>query len=171
VDLLPARTGRATPYLYSDADVAALMAAAGRLRSPLAAATMQTFIGLVFATGLRRGEALGLDRGDFDPATGVLTIREAKFHKPRQLPVHPSTAAALTAYAARRDRLCPRPRTGALLVSTTGAPTGGPPRCRRRSGRCCARPGSGNTARRVAPAYSRRPAHLRGEHFARLVSR
>jgi integrase/recombinase XerD len=54
VDLLPARTGRATPYLYSDADVAALMAGAGRLRSPLAAATMQTFIGLVFATGLRR---------------------------------------------------------------------------------------------------------------------
>ena len=121
VDLLPARTGRATPYLYSDAEVAALMAAAGRLRSPLAAATMRTFIGLVFATGLRRGEALGLARGDFDPATGVLTIREAKFHKPRQLPVHPSTAAALTAYAARRDRLCPRPRTGALLVSTTGA--------------------------------------------------
>ena len=64
VDLLPARTRRATPYLYSDADVAALMAGAGRLRSPLAAATMQTFIGLVFATGLRRGEALGLDRGD-----------------------------------------------------------------------------------------------------------
>jgi len=121
VDLLPARTGRATPYLYSDADVAALMAGAGRLRSPLAAATMQTFIGLVFATGLRRGEALGLDRGDFDPASGVLTIREAKFHKPRQLPVHPSTAAALTAYTARRDRLCPRPRTDALLVSTTGA--------------------------------------------------
>ena len=69
----------------------------------------------------RRGEALGLDRGDFDPATGVLTIREAKFHKPRQLPLHPFTAAALTAYAPRRDRLCPRPRTGALLVSTTGA--------------------------------------------------
>jgi integrase len=88
---------------------------------PLAAATMQTFIGLVFATGLRRGEALGLDRGDVDPDTGVLTIREAKFHKPRQLPLHPSTVAALTAYAARRDRLCPRPRTDALLVSTTGA--------------------------------------------------
>jgi integrase/recombinase XerD len=121
VDLLPARTTRATPYLYADADVAALMPGAGRLRSPLAAATMQTFIGLVFATGLRRGEALGLDRDDVDPATGVLTIREAKFHKRRQLPLHPSTVAALTAYAAGRDRLCPRPRTGALLVSTTGA--------------------------------------------------
>lgn len=35
--------------------------------------------------------------------------------------MHPSTVAALTACAARRDRLCPRPRTGALLVSATGA--------------------------------------------------
>jgi integrase len=120
-DLLPARLRRPSPYLYSETDIAALMTAAGRLPSPLASATMQTFIGLVFATGMRRGEALGLDRGDFDSAIGVLTIRAAKFHKPRQLPLHPSTAAALTAYAACRDRLCPRPRTSALLVSTTGA--------------------------------------------------
>jgi len=44
-DLLAARTRRATPYLYSKADIAALMTAAGQLRSPLAAATMQTFSG------------------------------------------------------------------------------------------------------------------------------
>jgi len=60
VDLLPAHTGRrATPYLYSDTDVTAMMAAAGRLRSPLAAGRPEdkTFIGLMFATRLRRGEA------------------------------------------------------------------------------------------------------------------
>ena len=119
-DLLPAGTKLATPYLYSDADIAALIDAAGKLRPPLAAATMQTFIGLVFATGMRRGEALGLDRGDLDLSTGVLTIREAKFHKPRQLPLHPSTVDALTAYAAHRDRVCPRPRTPAVFVSTRG---------------------------------------------------
>jgi integrase/recombinase XerD len=120
-DLLPAGSGRGTPYLYSEAEIAALIDAAGWLRSPLGAATMQAFIGLVFATGMRRGEALGLDRDDLDPTTGVLTIREAKFHKPRQLPLHPSAVAALTGYSARRDRLCPRPRTPALFVSTTGA--------------------------------------------------
>jgi integrase/recombinase XerD len=121
-DLLPTCHPRRTaPYLYSDTDVAALITAAGSLRSPLAAATMQTFIGLVFATGLRRGEALGLDRGDLDPATGVLSIREPKFHKPRQLPLHASTVTALDDYARRRDRLCPHPRTTALLVSSTGA--------------------------------------------------
>jgi len=120
-NLPPARTRRATPYLYSQTDIAALMTAAGRLPSPLAAATMQTFIGLVFATGMRRGEALGLDRRDLDPSTGLLTIREAKFHKPRRLPLHASTVSALAAYAARRDQLCLRPRTPAFFVSTTGA--------------------------------------------------
>lgn len=120
-DVLPSRSRRATPYLYSVADIAALLAAAGQLGSPLAAVTMQTFLGLMFSTGMRRGEALGLDRRDLDQATGVLTVRKAKFHKPRQLPLHASTVAALTAYAARRDQLCPRPRTAALFVSTTGA--------------------------------------------------
>jgi hypothetical protein len=36
-DLLPARTRRATPYLYSEADITALMDAAGRPCRPLAA--------------------------------------------------------------------------------------------------------------------------------------
>lgn len=119
--LLRARSQRTTPYLYSAEEVAALMNAAGTLRSPLKAATMQTFIGLVFATGIRRGEALGLDRADLDPVAGVLTIRTAKRDKTRRLPLHPSTVAALTDYQQRRDRLCRHPRTDALLVSTTGA--------------------------------------------------
>jgi integrase/recombinase XerD len=120
-DLLPARIRRATPYLYSAAEIAALMTAAGRLPSPLAAATMHTLIGLLFATGMRRGEALGLDRDDLDPDTGLLMIRQTKFNKPRRIPLHASTVSALVAYATRRDHLCPRPRTAALFVSTTGA--------------------------------------------------
>jgi len=121
-DLLPTqRPRRLTPYLYSDTDITDLITAAGQLDAPLAAATMQTFIGLVFATGLRRGEALGLDRDDLDPDTGVLNVRQAKFHKPRRLPLHASTAAALTDYLTRLDRLCPHPRTPALFVSSTGA--------------------------------------------------
>jgi integrase len=119
-DLLPTGRRRATRYLYSEGDIAALLDAASRLRPALAAATMQAFIGLVFTTGMRRGEVLGLDREDLDRASGVLTIREAKFHKPRQVPLHPSTLAALTNYAARRDRLCPHPSTPAFFVSSRG---------------------------------------------------
>ena len=47
--LLPARTRRATPYIYSDA---ALMTAAGALPGLLKAATFCTLIGLLATTGL-----------------------------------------------------------------------------------------------------------------------
>jgi integrase len=119
--LLPGGTRRATPYLYSEADITALIDAAGQLNPPWKAVTMQTLTGLLFTTGLRLGEALNLERGDLDPAAGLLTIRQVKFRKPRQLPLHPSAAAALAGYAARRDKLRPRPATAAFFVSTTGA--------------------------------------------------
>jgi integrase/recombinase XerD len=97
-DLLPGyRPRRITPYLYSDTDITGLITAAGQMDSPLAAATMQTFIGLVFTTGMRRGEVLGLDRGDLDPDTGVLSVRQAKFGKPRQLPRSNGTTDTVSA--------------------------------------------------------------------------
>ena len=46
-DLMPLRTKRATPYLYSSQDIEALMTAARGLRSPMAAATYETLIGLM----------------------------------------------------------------------------------------------------------------------------
>jgi integrase len=119
--LLPGGTWRAVPYLYSEADITALIDAAGRLNPPWKAVTMRTLTGLLFTTGCRLSEALSLDRGDLDPASGVLTIRQAKFRKPRQLPLHPSATAALASYAARRGKLRPRPATTAFFVSTTGA--------------------------------------------------
>jgi integrase len=120
-DLLPGRTRRAVPYLYSETDITALIDAAGQLNPPWKAITMQTLTGLLFTTGVRLGEALNLERGDLDPATGLLTIRQAKFRKPRQLPLHPSAVAALAGYAACRDKLRPRPATTAFFVSATGA--------------------------------------------------
>jgi integrase len=120
IGLLPAKSHRAVPYLYSDADIAALMAAARELRSPLRAATFETLIGLLAVSGLRIGEALRLDRGDVDLHDGVLRIRQTKFGKSREVPLHPSTVAALSAYAGRRDQLCPRPRDPAFFVSVAG---------------------------------------------------
>ena len=80
--VMPARTPRATPYLYSDDEVAALMAATASLSSPLRAATYQTLIGLLAATGMRVGEAIRLDRADFDPAAGLLTVRNPSSARP-----------------------------------------------------------------------------------------
>ena len=42
----------APPYLYSDADIAALLAAARRLTPPLQAATFETLLGLLAVTGM-----------------------------------------------------------------------------------------------------------------------
>lgn len=118
--LVPARPHRAVPFLYSDADIAALMIAAGQFRSPLRAATFETLVGVLTVTGLRIGEALRLDRDDVDLAEGVLHIRDTKFGKSRQVPVHPSTTEALAAYAHRRDTLSRPPRDKAFFVSTAG---------------------------------------------------
>jgi len=119
-DLLPRRPVRAEPYLFTDAEIASLLTMARALHSPLRAATYETFVGLMAVTGIRIGEAIGLDRSDVDWESGLMTVRKAKFDKSRELPLHPSTLDALHNYATTRDRLCPRPKAPAFFVSTAG---------------------------------------------------
>jgi integrase len=118
--LIPSRKPRATPYLYTDDEVAALITAAGRLRTPLRTATYQVLTGLLAATGMRVGEAIALDRGDADLDAGVLTIRQAKHGKSRLVPVHPTTARALRDYLELRGGLCRDASTDAVLISPAG---------------------------------------------------
>jgi integrase len=118
--LIPSRQRWRPPYIYSPADVDALMAAARGIRRRLPAATHETLIGLLAATGLRVGEAIRLDRADIDWTGAVLTIRESKFGKSRYVPVSPSTLEALDRYAQVRDRLCPNPATMGFMVGIRG---------------------------------------------------
>ncbi|HEY6422694.1 MAG TPA: tyrosine-type recombinase/integrase, partial [Pseudonocardiaceae bacterium] len=78
-DLLPRQRRRANPYLYTEAEIAALMAAAETLRFPLRTATYQTLIGLLATTGMRVGECVALDRDDLDRPGRCLLVRNAKF--------------------------------------------------------------------------------------------
>lgn len=110
----------AIPYLFADAEIDRLLAAAGGLTPPLRAATYYTLIGLLAVAGMRIGEAIGLDRDDVDLQAGVLTIRLTKFGKSRQLPLHSSTIAALARYDAQRDDLYPKPTAPSFFVSTCG---------------------------------------------------
>ena len=119
-DVLPGRSHRATPYPFSDGDIAALMEATRTLRTPLRKATYYTLVGLLAVTGMRVGEAVRLDRDDVDWHRGVVTIRDSKFNRTRQLPLHPTTMEILAAYDRRRVELCRRPDTTALFVSTAG---------------------------------------------------
>ncbi len=112
------RQRRRPPFIYSAADITALMSAARRtIPTPLRAATVETIIGLLATTGMR---AIGFQRGDLDTAEGVITLRHSKFGKSRLVPLHASTLAALGSYAQMRDRLLPRPASTTFFVSTAG---------------------------------------------------
>jgi integrase/recombinase XerD len=118
-DLLPAPAHRPPPYIYSAEEIAALIHAAGTIGAPLPAAVMQALISLIAATGLRVGEALALDRNNAAIDATTLTVT-GKNDQMRLVPLHPTTAAMLAGYAARRDQLCPHPASPALFITSTG---------------------------------------------------
>jgi integrase/recombinase XerD len=119
-DLLPRRTRRSTPYLYSDQEIAALLDATGTLKLPLQRATYRTLIALLSVTGMRVGEALRLDRRDLDLRHGTLTVRQSKHGKSRLLPLHASTVRALRRYLRQRDQHPRAAEIEAVLMSTRG---------------------------------------------------
>lgn len=120
VDLLPEQPHRAVPYIYDEQQIVALMDAAATLGTPHRTATMRTLIGLLAVTGMRVGEAIALDRADFDEQHGVLVIRHGKLAKSRELPLHESAVAAMRGYLHRRDRPRGPADEAALLTSMAG---------------------------------------------------
>lgn len=121
VGLLPLRRSWRPPFIYTDDDVLALLDQARRsIPQPFRAATMETLIGLLAATGLRVGEALRLDRGDVDWTEGVLHVRRSKFRKSRLVPLAPSTVEALERYAHQRDQRHPNPSGESFFISLRG---------------------------------------------------
>lgn len=120
VRLLPKPKCRAVPYLYSDAEIAALLAAARSLTPARRAATYETLIALLMVTGARVGELIRLDRDHVDWDERVLVIWDSKFSKNRELALHPSTVDALRRYAAQRDRSGSASRTSSFFVSAAG---------------------------------------------------
>lgn len=102
---LPHRT-RPLPYIYSGAQVRQIMAAGKRIgpAEGLRPMVFATVVGLLYATGLRVGEALNLTLEDVDLKRRILHVREGKFKKSRYVPFSASTAAGLAAYLDKRRR-------------------------------------------------------------------
>ncbi len=119
-DLLVRGQQRQVPYLYSEQEVTALLHAARAMRCPMRAATFESFVGLMASTGMRTGEAMGLDRDHVDPQRGTLTVHGTKFGKSRLVPLHASVIAQLDRYQRQRDLLCPRPVSPAFFLSGAG---------------------------------------------------
>jgi len=124
-DVLARRYRRIPPYLYSPAEITAIMDAAGGLAPALRAATWRTLIGLLAVTGMRQGEACRLLRDDAGLGAGTLVIRDSKFGKSRLVFLHPATAAALRAYERARDRAFPEPEAATFFVNSRGGPLDG----------------------------------------------
>lgn len=120
VGLLPEPSHRAVPYIYSDEDIERLHLAAGRLNPEHRADTYQTLIALIAVTGMRVGETVRLDRDDVDLGEGLITIRNSKFGKSRQVPLHSTSVEALASYARRRDERRPVPKSPSFFTSAIG---------------------------------------------------
>ena len=120
LELLPHRRARAAPYIYEQTEIAALLAATTTLKCELRTETYRTFLGLLAVSGIRAGEAITLDDSDVDLRRGVLVIRQTKFGKTREVPLHRSTVQALGRYQRDRDRLLPRQSSPSFFVSTVG---------------------------------------------------
>lgn len=119
--LVASRARHRIPHIFSDADIAALIAQArASIPAPFRQETVATLIAFLAVTGMRVGEALRLGRGDIDWDTAVIQVRGTKFSKGRDVPVSESTIAALAGYARQRDRRCPV--TARLFVSLAGTP-------------------------------------------------
>lgn len=113
---------RKTPHIYSHEEVLQLLKNAGRgsRRKGLPSRTISTVIGLLAVTGMRISEVLNLQCNDVDWNHRVITVREAKFHKARLIPLHATTVAKLAQYAQERHRWFPKARS--FFVSRRGTP-------------------------------------------------
>ena len=117
---------RPTPYIYSEAQILALMNEAQALK-PAGSLRPQTYaalIGLLASCGLRPGEAVRLRRADveLDSQPPRLVVRETKFRKSRLVPIDASTAEALRSYATTRKQLGFDDLSPSFFVAEGGSP-------------------------------------------------
>lgn len=112
------------PYIYTPGEIADLLDAAAALSRFGRGRIYPAVFGLLASTGLRIGEALGLDTDEVDLDAGVLTISRGKSRDPRLVPMHPTTTTALSDYVSWRDHHLHRgdaaSDTRAFFVDTTG---------------------------------------------------
>jgi integrase/recombinase XerD len=89
------------PYIFSDQEFLCLLETALRFPSPLSPLrpkTLHMMLVLAYCAGLRIGEILRLNVGDFNVEDRTIEVRGTKFFKSRRLPLSYSVAAALQLY-------------------------------------------------------------------------
>jgi len=110
------------PYLFTLEEVQLIIAQARELgpAASLRGATLATLYSLLFATGLRIGEALALNIEDFSPDALILEVRKGKFHKQRLVPITDNTCTGLKDYIELRLKTYPSKDISPLFVNIKG---------------------------------------------------
>lgn len=99
------RHRRPVAYVFSRSEIGLILTEALKLgpKASLRPLALYTLFGLLASSGLRIGEALRLRFRDLS-ANGVV-VRESKFRKSREIPLHATTVMALTRYISLRKQL------------------------------------------------------------------
>ena len=110
------------PHIYADREIKALLKAAGGLppAGSLRPKTFVTLFGLLYATGLRCGEAFAFNFADVNLQENLLYVRKGKFGKSRWVPISHATSLALGRYIKDRSRVAPAAAELPLFITTTG---------------------------------------------------
>lgn len=116
-DVFGHRKTRPAPYIYTAAEIHAILETSAGLIRYGRRDLYPVLFGLIAATGLRLGDALGLACDEVDLDEGILTITRGKSRDPRLVPVHPTTARALRDYA---EQVAPVRRSAARGGQTVG---------------------------------------------------
>lgn len=102
---------RRKPYLYSLQEIHRILEEAGKLKAlfpnRLLGWSLQTMILLIYACGLRLGEAIKLRIKDVDFEEKTLALWNTKFHKERIVPFSAEVGEKLSAYLALRNERRP----------------------------------------------------------------
>jgi integrase/recombinase XerD len=119
--LVPGRVQRVHPYIYSEAEIVAIIEHARTLPSVygIRGLTCSTLFGLIAVTGLRISEALGLDPADLNAESGVLHRPAGQTWQGAIAAAGPDCRAAAGTLRSRADRLLGR-RPEAFFVTCEG---------------------------------------------------
>lgn len=122
---LPKFPPQQSPYIYSTEELHRLLDATSALDSACARLQAPMFRGLIlllYGSGLRVSEALGLTMRDVDLEQRIVTVRDTKFYKTRLVPIGPKLALELTMLGDRRRRIpMPDGEDSLFFASRTGA--------------------------------------------------
>jgi site-specific recombinase XerD len=117
-----------SPYVYSTDELRRLIEATATLysvRSPLQVPTYRMLLLVLYGTGMRISEALGLTLRDVDLVQRIITVRNTKFYKTRLVPIGPKLAQELGAHIGRRRQLSmPDGEDSAVFATRKGKPWG-----------------------------------------------